>query len=598
MNIIQRCLSLVRDSPTYGRDRATLISGATIGMTALLLNGMILILLMPLMLDPDDSMFEAITQGVGLGQVLALILLGGATVCATLVIPVRLVTVFWGPRTGRYFDQIVLSGITPLRFVIGKATSQNLFLGLILFLLLPWLVFCVSLGGVHPGLFLSGLFLVWLYCMALALMTLWASLYFNEALSAILVTAVALLMAIVGCIPMPFQPFVFTPFPALVYPLYSASPFMVGQISESYFSVYLSCSVCLTAVIGFSLFAIYLGPLFGIIPENSTFGEVIRKGDAKRKRRFRMRLHIQRPSEIAFFYENRSRAMLRYEGLIRWGSGFLVLTLLSGVLYYLVADQTGKSIVAQGTTGGAWWVYEFHVFYLMIHGFGVAFAVYLFSHTRNSTFLRIPFVAGKTVEVSRLDTTAFLMFLLFSTAASIGTPFYVDHNFATSAGQTIFPSRMYGSDGPTMDYVRIAIDGTLVISLASIVIYAFHRLVCLSTWLKSNAMITVAILYFILIGMIPLIFMLVFMEFSELRGMQVLGTSVSTELAPLVGLVSPFMTIMAMFNETPPRFPDYAPTGSFYVSHFAMLGLALLGIRRSGRKLRGEYPAKTQSEAN
>jgi len=39
MNTIRRFIDLFRDSPTYGRDRANLISGATIGMTALLLNG-------------------------------------------------------------------------------------------------------------------------------------------------------------------------------------------------------------------------------------------------------------------------------------------------------------------------------------------------------------------------------------------------------------------------------------------------------------------------------------------------------------------------------------------------------------------------------
>jgi hypothetical protein len=590
MNTIRRFFRLFRDSPTYGRDRANLISGATIGMTALLLNGMLMMLVMPLMLNPDDSFFRTITENVGLGQVLALILLGGATACATLVIPLRLVTVFGGPRTGRYFDQIVLSGITPLRFVIGKATSQNLFLTLILFLLLPWLVLSLSLGGVHPGLFLSGLFLVWLYCMALALVTLWASLYFNELLAALVVTSAAVLMAIFGCIPMPFQPFVFTPFPALIHPVYSSMPSLVGQVSEGYLSVFTSCAICLSAVIGVSVFAIYLGPLYGIIPENSTFGEVIRKGDAKKKRKFRMRLHIQRPSEIAFFYENRSKALSSHEGFIRWGAGFFVLILLASALYSTLA----RSAVTNPGRGN-WWAYEYHTFNLMIHGFGLAIAVCLFSHAKNSTYLQIPFFAGKTAKVSRLDTTAFLFFLLFSTAASIATPFYTEQYFASVAGQTVFPN-MYGSDA--MNYVRIAVEGNLVISLAGLVIYAFHRLVCLSTWLKSMSLATVGLLYFVVVCLMPIFVMLIFMEMSDLREMQISGMSVSTELAPLAGLVSPFVTIMAMFNETPPRFPDYAPTGPFYVGHGFLLVLAMMGIRRSGRKLREQYPNSAQSEAN
>ena len=54
MKVIRRTMGIFRDSPTYGRDRASLMSGFMIGITALLLNGAVLILVLPLMLDPDD----------------------------------------------------------------------------------------------------------------------------------------------------------------------------------------------------------------------------------------------------------------------------------------------------------------------------------------------------------------------------------------------------------------------------------------------------------------------------------------------------------------------------------------------------------------
>ena len=178
---------------------------------------------------------------------------------------------------------------------------------------------------------LAGLFLVWLYCMALALVTLWASLYFNELLAALFVIVGAAIFAGLGCIPLSTQPFVMTPFPALLHPVYSSIPELAGEVPASFLPVFIACAVGLTVVIGVSLFAIHLGPLFGIIRENSTFGEVVRQGDSKRKRWFRLRLHIQRPSEIAFFYENRSGAFRRNEGLIRWGFGFAGLLLLRRV---------------------------------------------------------------------------------------------------------------------------------------------------------------------------------------------------------------------------------------------------------------------------
>src|ERR1700744_151942 len=131
MNSVRRFFSFFLDSPTYGRDRANLISGFSIGVAGLLLNGAVLLLVVPLLFAPEGG-FRNVTDNMEFGQLLAMILLGGATAFATLLIPLRLVTVFWEPRAGRYFDQIVLSGISPLRFVIGKAASQNLFLALIL----------------------------------------------------------------------------------------------------------------------------------------------------------------------------------------------------------------------------------------------------------------------------------------------------------------------------------------------------------------------------------------------------------------------------------------------------------------------------------
>src|SRR5690606_7295640 len=98
VNAIRRFVNVVRDSPTFGRDRANLISGFSIGTAGLLLNAAVLLLVLPLMLDPDDRAFQVITESVGFGQLLVLILLGGASAFATLLIPLRLANVLWAPR--------------------------------------------------------------------------------------------------------------------------------------------------------------------------------------------------------------------------------------------------------------------------------------------------------------------------------------------------------------------------------------------------------------------------------------------------------------------------------------------------------------------
>ncbi len=571
MTALQRLARLFGDSPTYGRDRVNLISGGTIGSTALVLNGVVLMLVLPLMLDPDNRDFRTLTENVGFGQLLALILLGGASACATLVIPLRLITVFWGPRTGRYFDQVVLSGISPLRFVIGKVLSQNLFLLLILFLLLPWLV------------------------LSLALVTIWVSLYMNELLAAVVICAVAFVVAMLGLIPMKFQPFVLTPFPALIYPVYEAIPSSSGRIPDSFLTVFVSCAVSLTTVSCLSLIAICLGPLYGIIPENSTFGEVVRQGDSRRKRRFRLRLHIQRPSEIAFFYENRDSLLRSHEGLIRWGFGFCLLLIPMALTYGALIDSVSGRL---GTgSGGQWWIYEFHVINLMVHGFAVLAAIFLFSHARNSTYQQLPFVFGRRVEVAWIDSASFLLFLLLSTAAAIAVPIVTEDAWMASTDSTLFPSILYGTRGQSMDFMRTAIEGTFVLSLAGLTVYAVHRLACLSMWLKSVSLLVVGSLYFFVICVLPLLFAILCTDLAQLRNSQLLGVNVSETLAPIVGMVSPWTVMMVLFRETGGGFPPEPSTMPFYVVHGALLISSLAASSRAGKKLRQSYLSVPETTA-
>lgn len=585
MNAVRRILGLFQDSPTYGRDKANMASGLTIGAAALLLNGVVLMMVLPLMLAPDDRDFRPLTENIEFGQLLALILLGGATGFATLLIPFRLSTVLMGPRVGRYFDQIVLSGISPIRFLIGKVTSQNLFLGLTLFLLLPYLVLSIALGGLDLVSFLTGIFLVWLHCMALALATIWLSLYLNEILAAVIVVAATMFLGGLGCAPFPFQPFVMTPMPALMHPVYSAMPSMQEYLSTDYWTLVIACSATSTCIILVSLFAIYIGPLYGIIQENSTFGEVVRAGDSKRKRWLRIRHHVQRPSELAFFYENRSDTLRRCEGLVRWGFGFGFMTLLSGsasvIFVYGLAILIGK----WGPPGGSW-VYAFHGIYLTIHGIGLLLAACIFSHAKNCTYMKLPFFRGRRAEVSKLDTTCFLVFAAISTALAIATPYCFEQYFSTANTDSVFPDPFNGRY-QAVDFVRIVFEGTAVITIAGLVVYCLHRFVCLATWLKSVALLITTAFYVFLFCFVPFFPALLLMEIRELKAVQWFAN-----LVPTVSMASPFTVMGQLYNELGPRFPAGTSTVPFYVLHGSALMLILLGTRLTGRKLRKQYLAQ------
>lgn len=592
MNLIRRLSNPFRDSPTYGRDRATLISGLTIGIAGLILNTAILMTITPLMMDPNDPDFRMITENVEFGQLLSLILLGGATVLATILIPLRMLSVFWGPRIGGYFDQIVLSGISPFRFVIGKVTSQNLFLALILFLLLPYFVLCLTLGGIAPVYFLCGLFLVWLHCMMMALLTLWAALYMNELIAAAVVGYLVVVLGALGLAPIPVTAVPFTPMPALIYPLFSQVPDLAGMLPARYSSVFLSCAAGMGSLCLIALGAIYLGPLYGIVRDNSTFGEVVRPGDAKRKRWFRLRHHIQRPSELAFLYENRSARFRSFDGLLRWGGGLLGLlalaALANGVFGYIVVHF----ITPQASLQGSWWVYDVHTTNLVICGLSLVLAIMLFSHARNTMYQRLPFAFGRSASVTTLDLAFAGTFFLLTVGTAICLPWAYEIYIAEPNGLSVFSSEQLRGYGRPFDFQRIALEGPLVLLTSAVTIYALHHMLSQTVWMKLTAFLSTAGLYFFGFILVPLIAAFNYIEMPELRRWTILY-----DWLPVVAMTSPAAVLGSLFNELGRHFPPNPSSQPFYISHAIVLGLALLRIRSVRRQVKATYLTGPAAEA-
>ena len=580
MSTVQRVFQLFRNSPTFGRDRANLISGFTIGTTALALNAAILIMVLPLMLDPNDRDFQMLTQNIEFGQLLGLIPMGGATAFASVLIPMRLSVVFMGPRIGRYFDQIVLSGISPLKFLIGKVTSQNLFLALVLFLLLPWFVLVLALGGLHMGVFLGNLILVWLYCMMLAMVMLWLSLYLNEIFAMLVLIYFAVVFCAIGCAPIPGQPFVITPFPALMHSVYVAVEASDYDLTKSYFSVFGSCVLGMSVITGIAFTGVYLGPLYGIVRDNSTFGEVVKPGDSRRKRRFRFRLHIQRSSEIAFFYENRGTAFRRYEGLLRWTATLLCLLIPVGLAwYFLLTANVDFLSTFNGANRNSWWVEEFHFLSHMIHGISLVFAVFLFSHARNTFPVRLAVLFGWKPRVSRLDWMGFLLFLCLSTVACIGIPLTFDAYAAETAGATLFPLFRYGSEGTEMDYLRVSLEGTLVLSLAALTVYLMQRMLCTYLWMKSLSLVLVACIYAGLICILP-----AFVGIFSYEMLRHPDYSMIREAGQPVAAMSPAIVLMNLYKGSPQAWHQVSSL-PFYVLHTLLITICFTHWWKRSRKL-------------
>lgn len=584
MNKLMVLWHSVFSSPTWLRDRATLFSGGMVGLTALILNAVLLLGLVLLTQVPES--FEPLLQQFSFGELMGPMLLTGVVSVLTLIVPLRLTGLLMGPRLFRYFDQIVLSGISPLQFIIGRVVSQNLYLLLVLFLLLPWLILVLALGGIDWPVFLGNLFLVWLYCMMLAALMAWLCLYMPEWAAMGVVIGLAAVCCGLGMAPLSGQPIVFTPLPAFLQPLFVGYGSLISgdYTVRSYFSIFLSCVGAMSAVLLGALLGLHLGPLWGLVRENSTFGEVVYAGDSKLKRRLRIRYHIQRPSEIAFFYQNRDGWLQNSEGLIRWSVvlAIIVMLALPGWLFWKISLD-GAIATAAGKISLRFGLMPFAITAQFLHGVTLILAVILFSQGVNTTLQRIPFAFGWRIRVSTLDWAGFLLVLVLSTIVCLRLTTQLGPHLTTAVKASI---EELGSISPDMAASlsglrpeHVSRDVTLITGACAVTVYLLQRLLCLVCWLKTMAASITAGMWFGCFCMAPaMVGSYMFHAVSLFPQQQSLGRQLA--------LLSPLMAWMERFNLAPRAIGNGNLLAGFFGLQLGLWVLIGLLLFRRERQLR------------
>ena len=321
-------IRLLGNSPTRERDLANIFSPVRLGTWFLFLNlsllGSIGFTFYVLSRESAEGFSEPnnVFHNVGLSEILTSVIFLSISAFLTVFVPIRAVGFIFGPRVGRYFDQIVLSGISPLRYVAGKVIAQNVFLAVIVAAALPYFVLCIGLGGISLKFTLLGIAVLWVFTNVLTICTLVLSIYTSEIASLILVVAFFSVAFLSGFSPV-------TPLPVSTPQIFMAPMLETMHLSHSGIGMVHSLSglpaqvalflAASAGVAGVCLVYLLLGPLSCIVQENSTFGEVVMKGDSKRRSFLKKRAMIRRRSEVSFFYENRHPALQKWDFLLRWG---------------------------------------------------------------------------------------------------------------------------------------------------------------------------------------------------------------------------------------------------------------------------------------
>ncbi|MEM7384580.1 MAG: hypothetical protein AAF514_06510 [Verrucomicrobiota bacterium] len=313
-------------SPTRERDMVAIFSPVRIAGWFLILNLVIIagaaLFFVFLQQVADDVSWIA---GLGLGKMLAGVIFLSLGAFLTIFIPIRILGFLMGPRSNRYFDQIVISGISPIRYFIGKVIAQNAFFLVTLAATIPYFILALSLGGFEIGYVLSGILLLWLHVNVLSFVSLALSIMTYEIWSLILVLLAFAFAFGFGFGPWNPNPLLITPSQVLISPLWEqaqdlhfhhleAFPFL--SLQQSQFLLYTLISLVLIA--GCFVYLL-IGPPNCITRATSTFGEVVMPGDNKRRGFLKKRAGLRLRSEIAFFYENCHDRIRQRDFLLRWG---------------------------------------------------------------------------------------------------------------------------------------------------------------------------------------------------------------------------------------------------------------------------------------
>ena len=359
MKSIPQRITDMADSPTFLRDRATLLGPFRLGTWFIVINATLLglgslsIFVFAAVLAGDRGASVTIDR-LGFGQYVACMLMLGLGAICTLLVPLRAAGILTGPRFGKYFDQIVLSGISPVRFLSGKILAQNLFLILLLAASLPYFSFSMSLGGTKFSFLLYSVLALILYTNLLTLTTLAMSMLQNDIISALLTIVLFAIFYGIGLAPLPAYSGVLTPSHMFICPLYEAAENLLSlewAVDRSYIplgkmlipvstAVFFAGSAVIICM--FCGLMLIVGPLPCLVKVNSTFGEVVLPGDAKRRRALSRRFELRRRSELSFFYENRMPWITRWEILLRWGPPIVLIAMLGGVAFGIVHVTAGS----------------------------------------------------------------------------------------------------------------------------------------------------------------------------------------------------------------------------------------------------------------
>ncbi|MEK7484554.1 MAG: hypothetical protein AABZ60_09530 [Planctomycetota bacterium] len=306
-------------SPTAFRGWKALLTGLKIGTLMSGTHALVLLCFgfIVLLCHEERSFRELFSEGT-FGHLLVLSAMGGLFISISFAAIGHMAGMFDGVRFRGYFDQIVVTGISPLRYLSGQFLSGTATFLLMSLSMIPYFVFGETLGFGGWLWFSYGIFLIFFWGIVLMFLVSALTVFFHEVLSAFLTIAFAFGFGFLSLTPVPGLWGGITPIRYLVQPVISnlagTGNTRDAGIFETFYKyaflgywkipIFLYTPLVYIFIIGICYRILYVGPRHLLLPGSNNLGVVSFPGDFKKRGFWRLRWNLKRQIDRFFFFEN------------------------------------------------------------------------------------------------------------------------------------------------------------------------------------------------------------------------------------------------------------------------------------------------------
>ncbi len=365
-----KLLSRFFDNPLVGRQLSTSLTGSRLAGIYLFVNAALMCTaggVLAFFMEEGADIFNgpgSVSGELRGGRVLHYANCGALFFLLVFLLPLRATGWFEGPRFGRGLDQLLVTGVSPLRLHLGNWGLGLVFSATVLLVSLPFAAIAYVFGGIGIGEMLRSYGTLWLYSNLIIAVTIALAVFEREILtvvvSMLLIGGIGLLSIIPERDMLIFFPAgigEITPLriflresgllssmnlPSWALSAFQGSPrFFFGSIPLSIFPFGLWTLLTTACVL-----YIIAGPVHQFDAGLNNFGTVVLPGDRKRRVLARLRFILTRRVDMAFLYENRPAWCLRWDGVLRFLADALFVLTLWGA--FLGAFQIFSALLGGG----------------------------------------------------------------------------------------------------------------------------------------------------------------------------------------------------------------------------------------------------------